>query len=151
MLESLQMSRQISEADLQVTTNQTVIRLPRQVMVMDLPPGLTGFLDNSVNNEHRWYHHSWHCLPLRLVGEQASQVHGPIMDNQHLVSTLIPTNYLGARAARLKAAGRNKKSKMHRRSSNLAQGVIPVPKLSKCPFKSLNLLIISQEVQITVV
>ena len=39
---------------------------------------------------------------------------------------------------------------MHRRPLNLAGGVIPVPKLPKCISKSLNLLIGSREVQITV-
>jgi hypothetical protein len=39
---------------------------------------------------------------------------------------------------------------MHRRSSNLARGVILVPKLSKCEFRSSNLLIVSHEVQIII-
>ena len=39
---------------------------------------------------------------------------------------------------------------MHRRPLNLAGGVIPVPKLPKCTSESLNLLIGSHEVQITI-
>ena len=42
------------------------------------------------------------------------------------------------------------KSKMHRRLLNLAVGVIQIPKLSKCTSGSLNLLIGSCGVQITV-
>jgi hypothetical protein len=37
---------------------------------------------------------------------------------------------------------------MHCRSSKLAQGVIPVPKLSKCTFRSPNLLIVSRKVEV---
>jgi hypothetical protein len=43
-----------------------------------------------------------------------------------------------------------RKSKMHRWFSNLAQGVVPVLKLSKCIFGFSNLVIASREVQIII-
>jgi hypothetical protein len=43
--------------------------------------------------------------------------------------------------------GERKMGRMHRRSLNLARGVIPIPKLSKCIFRSLNLLIVSPKLQ----
>lgn len=40
---------------------------------------------------------------------------------------------------------------MHRQPSNLARSVMPVLKLLKCTFKSLNMLIVLYKIQITVI